>query len=244
MSELERIEQLEKEIKKLKGLDENGIPTYSYSNIKFDELEKLVDIKQNIMNSSIFDNWFNNNITVSNETSEFLTDLINRTKPLIKYYKEEDLKVHFLSHLFGKVNFTSYENNFRDFYNERLIYQTDKFIFNGETDFVLSKGLFKSEKPYFFIQEFKQGKVRKDPEPQLLAELISAIELNNEKSMKGAFIVGENWNFVILEKLAKHKYQYYVSQTFNCTKIEDLKAIYRNLLFIKNEIIEMVKNNV
>jgi len=170
-----------------------------------------------------------------------LKKLIEKTKPLMKHFKEEDLKLHFLAHLFAKIDFTSYENNFRDFYDEKMTYKTDTFIFNGETDFVVSKGLFKSQKPYFFIQEFKQGKTRKDPEPQLLAELISAIELNNETSMKGAYIVGAIWNFVILEKLETNKYQYFVSENFDSTKIEDLKNIYRNLMFVKKEIIKEIE---
>jgi uncharacterized protein YfkK (UPF0435 family) len=45
--------------------------------------------------------------------------------------------------------------------------------------------------------------------------------------------------FVILEKLAKDKYQYFISQNFDSTKIEDLKDIYKNLCFVKHEIFEM-----
>ena len=59
--------------------------------------------------------------------------------------------------------------------------------------------------------------------------------------MRGAYIVGAIWNFVILEKVGVDKYQYYVSQNFDSTKIEDLKAIYKNLVFIKNEIIDKIK---
>ena len=240
MSELERIEALEREIRELKGLSDEGVPTYSFSNIKFSDLENLVDIKIKI-DANKFDVLFNNNIVLNDEVVVFLEKLIAKTKPLMKHFKEEDLKLHFLGHLFGKIDFTSYENNFRDFYDEKLTYKTDRFVFNGETDFVIAKGLFKSEKPYFFIQEFKQGKTRKDPEPQLLAELISAIELNNETSMRGAYIVGAMWNFVILEKLGEDKYQYFVSENFDSTKIEDLKGIYRNLMFVKQEIIEMIE---
>jgi len=47
--------------------------------------------------------------------------------------------------------------------------------------------------------------------------------------------------FVILEKLELHKYQYFISQNFDSTKIEDLKAIYKNLLFVKNEILAMIE---
>ena len=122
-----------------------------------------------------------------------------------------------------------------------ISYKTDKFIFNGTTDFVVSKGLFESEKPYFFIQEFKKGQTDGYPEPQLLAELIAGVELNNETVIKGAYIVGAIWNFVILEKLGKDTYQYYVSENYDSTKIDDLKGIYKNLMFVKEEIIAKIE---
>ena len=55
-------------------------------------------------------------------------------------------------------------------------------------------------------------------------------------------VFGAIWNFVILEKLSKNNYQYFVSQNFDSTKIEDLKDIYKNLIFVKEEIIEMAKS--
>jgi len=58
--------------------------------------------------------------------------------------------------------------------------------------------------------------------------------------MRGAYIVGAIWSFVILEKLGKDKYQYFVSENFDSTKIVDLKGIYRNLLFVKEEIIQKI----
>jgi len=69
-----------------------------------------------------------------------------------------------------------------------------------------------------------------------IQRLTRIIELNAQTSMKGAYIVGENWNFVILEKLDTNKYQYFISRTFNSTNIKDLKDIYRNLMFVKCEI--------
>ena len=219
---------------------QNKIPTYSFSKIRDIDLKNLVDIK-NGLNENVFKEWFNQEILITEKVEAFLLELINKHKLLIKHYKEEDLKLHFLSPIFNNINFTSYENEFRDFYNEKLTYKTDKFIFNGETDFVIAKGLIDSEKPYFFIQEFKKALEYSNPEPQLLAELISGVELNNEKIIKGAYIIGEIWNFVILEKLEYNKYQYFVSENFDSTKIEDLKSIYKNLLFIKNEINEIIE---
>ncbi|MEA3228198.1 MAG: hypothetical protein U9P38_03900, partial [Campylobacterota bacterium] len=94
-----------------------------------------------------------------------------------------------------------------------------------------------------FIQEFKKSEEYGNPRPQLLAELISAVELNDWKTIRGAYIVGAIWNFVILEKLGVERYQYFVSINFDSTKIDDLKDIYKNLLFVKEEIIEMIKND-
>ena len=221
---------------------ENKIPTYQYSKIRDIDLENIVDIEKNLDNS-IFDNWFNNNITINSDTEKIFIKLIKDNELLIDSYSEEDLKINFIVPILNKVHFKSYKNKFRDFYELALRYETDNFIFNGTVDFAVSSGLVKSKKPYFFIQEFKKSEDYGNPRPQLLAELISAVELNSWKFTKGAYIVGANWHFVILEKLGKNKYQYFVSQNFDSTKIEYLKDIYKNLLFIKDEIITKIKND-
>jgi hypothetical protein len=48
-----------------------------------------------------------------------------------------------------------------------------------------------------FIQEFKRRYEYGNPRPQLLAELISAVELNNWKLIKSAYIIGGNWHLAI-----------------------------------------------
>ncbi|MDQ7046609.1 MAG: hypothetical protein Q9M39_02960 [Sulfurovum sp.] len=143
MSELERIEQLEKEIRELKGLNKEGIPTYSFSKIKFEELESIVTIEQNFDGDS-FDIWFNYTYTIDEEEVDFLKHLIEINIKLINVYHEEDLKVNFIVPLITKVNFFMLDKKIRNFYNEKLTYKTDKFILNGETDFVVSKGIKKS----------------------------------------------------------------------------------------------------
>ena len=240
MSELERIEALEQEIRELKGLNSEGIPTYSFSKITDNELKKLVNIKKSFKDD-VFELWLNNNIDISNKDILFLKKLLFKYGKFLRGFKEETLKANFIIPIINRVDFQSIKYEISGFYEDVIFYKTDKFIFSGTADFTISKGLEYSEKPYFFIQEFKKGKVNTDPEPQLLAELISAIELNNEISMRGAYIVGAIWNFVILEKLGENKYQYFVSENFDSTKIEDLKGIYRNLMFVKQEIIEKIR---
>ncbi|MFK5974867.1 MAG: hypothetical protein QM493_00040, partial [Sulfurovum sp.] len=85
MSELERIEQLEKEIKKLKGLNSEGIESYSFSKITDKKLKELVAIKQ-MINDTIFDDWFAFELEFSNTLISFLNHLITKNKSLIKSY--------------------------------------------------------------------------------------------------------------------------------------------------------------
>jgi len=82
MNQLERIEALEKEIRELKGLNSEGIPTYSFSNIRFSDLDRLVDIQIKI-DANKFDRLFQNNIVLDDEIVVFLEKLIAKTKPFL-----------------------------------------------------------------------------------------------------------------------------------------------------------------
>ncbi|MDM8558279.1 hypothetical protein [Candidatus Parabeggiatoa sp. HSG14] len=235
---LKEIEELKKQVAILTGKDK--IPIYQYSKIRDTELKKLFEIEPNL-DKQIFFKWFNNRIEIDKSVEVFLNDLIAENESLIERYSEEDLKINFIAPILNKVKFKSFDKKIRDFYELPMTYKTSQFILNGTCDFVVSEGLVESKKPYFFIQEFKRNEEYGNPRPQLLAELISAVELNDWQFIKGAYITGGNWHFVILEKLERHKYQYFISQQFDSTKIEDLKAIYKNLLFVKNEILTMIE---
>ena len=112
---------------------------------------------------------------------------------------------------------------------------------NGITDYLVAKGFDEPEKPYFFIQEFKPSKPNSDPENQLLAELIVAIENNQESSAIGAHIVGRLWTFVLLRKLDENTFRYVSSVGFNVLDIEDLKKLYIALQGVKADIIQKVE---
>ncbi|MEK7989690.1 MAG: hypothetical protein VSS52_001680 [Thiotrichaceae bacterium] len=237
---LQEIAELKKQVALFKDEEKTPIPVYQYSKIRDAELKQLFDIEQKI-DRQIFDEWFNSPIEIDSAIETFLNNLLIDNESLIERYNEEDLKVYYITPLLNKINFLLRDKEIRGFYELPMRYATNQFILNGTVDFVVSEGLIESKKPYFFIQEFKRSEEYGNPRPQLLAELISAVELNDWKLIKGAYITGGNWHFVILEKLALHQYQYFISQNFDSTKIEDLKAIYKNLLFVKNEIVAMVE---
>ena len=236
---LKEIEALRHEIKAIKGEIHPPKKTYYFSKIRDIDLESLVDIEKNL-DKNIFKPWFDYNLAIDAITKTLFFNLIQDNEPLIESYSEEDLKVNFLIPILNKVHFKSFENKFRDFYEHSLKYETSDFIFRGATDFMVSLGLANSKKPYFFIQEFKRSEEYGNPRPQLLAELISAVELNNWTHIKGAYIIGAMWHFVILEKLEKNKYQYFVSKNFDSMRLDDLEKIYKNLLFVKEEITKEV----
>ncbi len=244
------IELLHKEIAKLKQKihflenrsDAPKIPTYQYSKIRDRDLQKLFEIEQNLDHSR-FDSWFRNPIELDQSIKIFLTELLDDNKLLIERYNEEDLKANFLIPLLNKIRFKSYEKKLRDFYEVPMTYTTSTFEFNGNVDFMVAEGLVENKKPYFFIQEFKRSEEYGNPRPQLLAELISALELNDWTTIKGAYIIGGSWHFVILEKLADEHYQYFISPNFDSTKLDDLISIYQHLLAVKHEIFLMLKKS-
>jgi hypothetical protein len=234
---LKKIEILETQIKELKNSEIDESRIFSFSKIKESQLEKLFSIKQKI-DRKRFGFWFENEIEISENDEKFLEDLIDENLDLINLYHEEDLKINFIAPILKRVNFFLIENEIRGFFDEKINYTTEEFTLKGEVDFTVSKGLRRAEKPFFFIQEFKRAEDFSNPRPQLLAELVAGVEINKTNLIKGAYVIGENWNFVILEKISANSYVYFISKTFNSTNISDLIKIYKNLLFVKNEIIQ------
>ncbi len=239
---LQEIEELKRKVSLLEGKKVSPIPTYQYSKIRDRDLTSLFEIERNI-DQHRFDEWFDTSIDIDRETEAFLAELLDENAVLMDSYGEEDLKINFIGPLLKRVRFASFEWRIRDFYEVSMTYATSRFVFNGTVDFVVAEGLVESKRPYFFIQEFKLSEEYGNPRPQLLAELISALELNAWATIKGAYIIGGSWHFVILEKLANDTYQYFLSQNFDATKLDDLKRIYQHLVYVKQEIISMTASD-
>lgn len=233
---LKEIDELKSKVNTLEGKDEKGRLVYQYSKIRERDLKKLFNIEKKL-NPAMFNAWFEHNSCLTVEIADYLQSLIEQNNGLIEDYNEEDLKIYLISPLLNKINFILKDKEVRGFYELPMNYATEQFVLTGTADFVVSKGLFQSKKPYFFIQEFKRSEEYGNPRPQLLAELVSAVELNNGTFMKGAYVIGGSWHFAILEKLKTGCYHYFISQNFDSTKLEDLKLIYQHLLAVKNEII-------
>jgi len=138
----------------------------------------------------------------------------------------------FLSPILNKIDF--YSEDFHDWYDAAFGGKINEVEIKGFTDYMVAMGTRTPKKPYFFIQEFKPSIPDKHPEPQLLAEMLVAIKKNETNIFRGAYIIGQNWRFVILEKIAQNQFEYFVSEQFDSLKLPDLKQIYINLQAVKH----------
>ena len=92
------------------------------------------------------------------------------------------------------------------------------------------------DKPYFFLQEFKQAQRfgRTDPQGQMLVAMLLAQKYNaDDKYLYGCYVVENNWRFTTLKGL-----EYCVSPQFDATKKEDLHQI----VFILRQLKELILN--
>jgi len=185
----------------------------------------------------IFDEYFDREIITDEESYKFLESLLDKEGDFLNLYSYENLKIKFIAPLLNYVNFTMEDYNIKDFYEVPIEYRDSDFILDGMIDFVVSKGSISSERPYFFIIAFREDN-GKNPIIQLLAELISAIELSNLDRIIGACVSGSIWNFIILEKNSKRNYQYFISTNLDSSQIDSLATIYQRLVFIKSNIIQ------
>jgi hypothetical protein len=127
---LKEIEELRKEVNLLKSKDKIQIPTYQYSKIRDTELKTLFEIEKKL-NPLIFDNWFNNDICLTEEIVLYLQQLIEQNGNLIEDYNEEDLKIYYITPLLNKINFLLKDKEIRGFYELPMTYKTSQFILNG-----------------------------------------------------------------------------------------------------------------
>ncbi|MCI5151229.1 MAG: hypothetical protein D3916_17905 [Candidatus Electrothrix sp. MAN1_4] len=202
----------------------------SFSKITFEDLLKLVDI-QEVIDYSVFEDWFSFEYSLSREEAIFLEDLLARNLRFLDTYLEEELKAQFIIPLLNKVDF--FHGQARGWYERPLQARINHVLLHGRTDYMVARGIETPGKPYFFIQEYKQELGDRHPKNALLAEMLVALELNKGIQMRGAYVIGKSWTFMLLNKEGENRYEYFRSQDFSAIKLPELQGIYRNLQAVK-----------
>ena len=198
----------------------------NYSGINLKKIESIVNITKKI-NHTKFEKWFSFEYKISVNENEFLEKLIRKNELYLPSYNEEKLFASFISRILNEVDFSF--SDVKDWYSSWLQGELNGFKFSGKPYFMVAKGNEFPKEPYFFIQEFKPSERPTKVKDQLLAEMLVAMEINKTNIFHGAFIIGQNWFFVVVEKLKSGNYEYFVSRQFDSLNIENLRQIYINL---------------
>jgi hypothetical protein len=158
-----------------------------------------------------------------NDSEHYLFNLIWKdAQKKIDGWHEEDLKMKFICFvlLLGHLE----DNGQYNTYFERTVQATvEGHFLKTKTDFMIAKGVFDTPQlPYFHLQEWKpRKKPYRDSMVQLLEALLITQELNQHQiPIYGCEVMGKHWSFVILEGK-----NYFISQSCDCTKQNDLLQI-------------------
>ncbi len=202
----------------------------SFGKIEFADLQTFVQITPS-PEVKVFDKWFSFQYSLSKAEKLFLEKIYQSNRLLIDTYSEEELKAKIIIPIINQVDFT--QDNVRDWYERPLKAVVNGVLLTGKTDFMVATGFDKPQKPFFFIQEYKKALGDKHPQNALLAAMMTALELNQTQEMKGAFVIGKSWQFVILKKLSEQHYTFFISRDFSIITLPELQQIYSNLQAVK-----------
>ena len=189
-------------------------------------------------NCEQLNHWLNNTgETVDDFENKILNLALQRFDELSEAWNEEELKMHFISSIFTVANPNLagickmyFERSLEGIVQNKLIHiKTDCMVAQPK----LGGG---PNKPYFFLQEFKQKQLwgRTDPQGQMLAAMLLAQESNVDGHyLYGCYVIEKNWHFTTLKGL-----DYCVSQQYDSTKKTDLLQIVFILRKLKTLILE------
>ncbi len=201
------------------------------------KLKEIVNIDRMVDNNK-FKKWFSYNYKFEKNDELFLENLIKSNINDLRLYNEATLTAKFISNILNHVDFSNKNKGIKDWYEYSINCRLNGHVLSGRPDFMVASGIEVPNVPYFFFQEYKPSiEPYGDPEYQVLAAMLTALFLNNTSTIKGSYIVGGVWTFVILDKLDNEDYEYFVSKKFDCLDLDDLKSIYVNLQAVKDEII-------
>jgi len=208
----------------------------SFSQWTIAEVEKEFQIEWQDLND-LLESWLN---YTESDSADDLTQMpvqaLKRLQTrLIKHvhgWNERELQVKFIAQILDMVEFD--QDGYQSFL-ERVIsapYKDDTL--SGDVDFIVAKGRWVPEQPFFFLHEYKKDvNSSGDPLGQLMIAMVAAQILNQgDRPIYGSYVVGRFWYFVVLEGQ-----KYAVSLAYDATK-DEIKDIFYILEKIKTIILK------
>jgi hypothetical protein len=165
-----------------------------------------------------------------------LDKALERYANLAASWNEEELKMHFISAIISVAD-PNITDVCKTYFERPLSGVINNFNIHVITDCMIAQPKLAGDpdKPYFFLQEFKQAQRfgRTDPQGQMLAAMLLAQDINrDDKPIYGCYVVENNWRFTTLNGL-----DYCVSRQFDSTNKAELVPIVCILRHLKELII-------
>ena len=190
-----------------------------------------------IQECNVLSKWVQSQDELDDFELKTLDKALNRYFSLADSWNEEELKMHFISSILSVAD-TNIPKVCKTYFERPLHGIINNYEMNIITDCMVArpKRAGDPDKPYFFLQEFKQSQRfgRTDPQGQMLVAMLLAQQANaDDKYLYGCFVVENNWRFTTLIGL-----DYCVSRQFDATEKENLIKI----VYILRQLKELILN--
>jgi hypothetical protein len=198
------------------------------------EMDIILDAFQleTVLKSTLLDNWTNFEYTLSEADKRIIDKLSKNYELEGDYWNEEELKVRFIAIILQLIDIDE-PGKLKAFLERNISTEIGEYLISVNVDLMFASQIGRNTPthPYFFLQELKKGKKSaNDPEAQMLAAMIASQKLNNDgKPIYGAYQVGRNWIFTILENK-----NYHISKQYDVSNPEKLTEIVYILKRIKD----------
>ncbi len=169
-------------------------------------------------------------IIINEEEQKQLQILHHLVSKRFTDWNEDELKMQFISPLLHQVDYHN-SHKFQPFSQRMMRMETEKIEISGIVEWVLASGKQIPREPYFFLHEYKKEQgTEADPLGQLLAAMLTAQYLNQDKNkiLYGTYITGKDWYFVALAGK-----QYQRTLPYSVTELDKLLKVYAILQNIK-----------
>ena len=191
---------------------------------------------RSVKKCAMLDDWLNTNDSLTGFEDQTLDSALSRYEKLGRGWNEEELKMHFIGAIFNVAD-TNIENVCKTFFERPLDGIVGNYEMHVITDCMIASPKLGGgpDKPYFFLQEYKQSQRfgRTDPEGQMLAAMLLAQEQNADgKHLFGCYVIERHWYFATLVGT-----DYCVSPAFDSIKKPDLLQIVYTLRKLKELIL-------
>ena len=194
-------------------------------------LDRLFDLRQTFASPSL-DRWLQAELDLSATEKIILANYQSLLTINRDAWNEQELALHFIGPILGLVHFTE-PYRFNLFAERRISARvgspTGEVELSGEPDGLIATGYREPEAPFFAFTAYKrQLDPIGDPAGQTLAAMLVAQVLNqHQQAIYGAYVVGSDWRFMVLE--GRH---YTISRDYSAVTAE-LFEIFRILKALK-----------